>query len=113
MTSGNHHYYGDAVNINGGQGHTGIVHHHHAPQATLEETLRAVVELARALRGEVPEEDRSSIDDALPVLAAGPSAEPATRRRSLMALAAVAATVGAIGQPLLDSVRAALELVGR
>ncbi|WP_369145073.1 hypothetical protein [Streptomyces sp. R44] len=112
MTSGNHHYYGDAVNINGGQGHTGIVHHH-APQASLEETLRAVVELARALRGEVPEEDRSSIDDALPVLAAGPSAEAGSRRRSLMALAAVAATVGAIGQPLLDSVRAALELLAR
>ncbi|MEV4425511.1 hypothetical protein ACN9M0_16700 [Streptomyces sp. R-07] len=111
MTSGNHHYYGDAVNIHGGQGHTGIVHNHHAPQANLDETLRAVVELAKALRGEVPEEDRASIDDALPVLADGPSAEPVARRRSLMALAAIAATVGAIGQPLLDSVRAALELL--
>ncbi|MEU0406172.1 hypothetical protein ABZ318_39480 [Streptomyces sp. NPDC006197] len=111
--TGDNNYYGDAVNIHGGRGHTGIVHHHHAPQATLEETLRAVVELARALRGAVPEEDRASIDDALPVLTDGPAAEPAARRRSLMALAAVAATVGAIGQPLLDSVRAALELIAR
>ncbi|MCX4788851.1 hypothetical protein OG369_22540 [Streptomyces sp. NBC_01221] len=112
MTGGNYHF-GDEVVINGGDGHTGIVHNHHAPQPTLEDTLRAVVELARALRGEVPEEDQASIDNALPVLAAGPSAEPAPRRRSLMALAAIAATVGTIGQPLLDSVRAALELLGR
>ncbi|MEV6162875.1 hypothetical protein AB0L71_13280 [Streptomyces sp. NPDC052052] len=112
MTGGNYHF-GDEVNIYGGSGHTGIAHNHHAPQPTLEETLRTVVELARALRSEVPEEDRASIDGALPVLADGPSAEPTTRRRSLMALAAIAATVGSIGQPLLESVRAALELIGR
>ena len=112
MTGGKYHF-GDEVNINGGDGHTGIVHNHYAPQASLEETLRAVVELARALRGEVSDEDRASIDDALPVLVTGPSAEPTTRRRSLMALAAIAATVGTVGQPLLDSIRAALELLGR
>ncbi|GGU78351.1 hypothetical protein GCM10010275_11360 [Streptomyces litmocidini] len=111
MRAGDNHH-GDVVNMHGGHHNQGIVHHH-APRPTPEETLRAVVELARALRGEVPEEDRASIDDALPVLAAGPSAGPTARRRSLMALAAVAATVGAIGQPLLDSVRAALELIAR
>jgi hypothetical protein len=109
MTGGGNHY-GDRVTIHGGTGHQGIVHHHAAPQQSLEDTLRAVVELARALRGEVHPEDRASIDDALPVLAAGPSAEPAGRRRSLMALAA---TVGSVGQPLLESVRAALDLLGR
>lgn len=41
------------------------------------------------------------------------SAEPPARRRSLMALAAIAATVGAVGEPLLGSVKAALELLGR
>ncbi|MEU6663087.1 hypothetical protein [Streptomyces sp. NPDC046821] len=112
MTGGDFQF-GDRVVINGGDGHTGIVHNHHAPQPTLEETLRAVVELARALRGDVPEEDQASIDEVLPVLAAGPSAEPATRRRSLMALAAIASTIGAIGQPLLDTVRSALDLLGR
>ncbi|MER8231181.1 hypothetical protein [Streptomyces sp. NPDC094049] len=112
MTGGDQHF-GDVVNIHGGQHHQGIVHHHHAPAPTLQETLKAVADLARALRGEVPEEDRASIDAALPVLAAEPAAGPGAQRRSLMALAAVAVAVGTVGQPLLDTVRAALDLLGR
>uniref|UniRef100_A0AAU3H5C8 Uncharacterized protein n=1 Tax=Streptomyces sp. NBC_01401 TaxID=2903854 RepID=A0AAU3H5C8_9ACTN len=112
MTGDNYHF-GDSVNINGGHGHTGIAHHHHAPQPSLDETLRAVIEMARALRGEVSDEGRASIDGALPALAADGSANPVARRRSLAAVAAVAASVGAIGQPLLDTIKSALELLGR
>ncbi|MFD9289225.1 hypothetical protein ACFWBV_13210 [Streptomyces sp. NPDC060030] len=110
--SGGDFQFGDRVSIVGGQGHRGIVHHNHAaPQRTLEEQLGEVVQLALALRGDVPDDtDRASIDHALPALAAD---EPPARRRSLMALAAIAATVGAVGEPLLGSVKAALELLGR
>ncbi|MEU5718571.1 hypothetical protein AB0G71_22875 [Streptomyces sp. NPDC020403] len=113
--SGGDFQFGDRVSIVGGQGHQGIVHHNHAaPQRTLEEQLREVVQLALALRSDVPDDtDRASIDHALPALADDASAEPPARRRSLMALAAIAATVGAVGEPLLGSVKAALELLGR
>lgn len=113
--SGGDFHFGDRVNIVGGQNHQGIVHHNYAaPQGTLEEHLKEVVQLALALRGDVPHDtDRASIDDALPALAADASAEPPAQRQSLMALAAIAATVGTVGEPLLGSVKAALELLGR
>ncbi|MBD0707229.1 MULTISPECIES: hypothetical protein [unclassified Streptomyces] len=109
MTGGNQHF-GDVVNINGGDGHTGIVHHHHAPGLTPEQAEALVAGLARALRGEVPAGYRDSIDEALPALAEGASVAPAVRRRSLRALETVAVGVGTIGQPLLEAVRTALDL---
>ncbi|GEB58749.1 hypothetical protein [Streptomyces gardneri] len=119
MTAGDNHggnnYGGDQVNIFGGEGHTGIVHHHAGPQQqpTLEEALRTVVELMRVLRAEVPPEDRGSFDDALPVLAADEDATPPpVRRRALLTVAGIAALLGTVGTPLLDAARAALELLG-
>ncbi|MFE1547021.1 hypothetical protein [Streptomyces sp. NPDC058718] len=111
---GDSYYFGDAVNIHGGTGHQGIVHNHPAPpQPTLEEALRTVVELMRVLRAEVPPEDRGSFDDALPVLAADEAAAaPPVRRRALLTVAGIAAMLGAVGTPLLDAARAALELLG-
>ncbi|MFD0149205.1 hypothetical protein ACWGQ4_00960 [Streptomyces sp. NPDC055721] len=109
---GNH--YGDRVTMIGGTGNKGIVHHH-APQTqpTLEEALRTVVELMRVLRAEVPPEDRGSFDEALPVLAADEAATaPPVRRRALLTVAGIAAMLGAVGTPLLDAARAALELLG-
>ncbi|KQX09391.1 hypothetical protein ASC82_26070 [Streptomyces sp. Root431] len=120
MTSGEnhggaHHGSGDMVNIFGGEGHAGIVHHHGGPppQPTLEEALRTVVELMRVLRAEVPPEDRGSFDDALPVLAADEAATASpVRRRALLTVAGIAAMLGTVGTPLLDAARAALELLG-
>lgn len=106
-------HVGDNVTIVGGQNHHGIVHHNYAPQRTLEEQLTEVVRLAQVLRGDVSDAaDRAALDGALPALAADAATEPATRRRSLMALAAIAATIGTVGEPLLNSVKAALELLG-
>lgn len=113
MTSDNIQF-GDRVTIVGGQNHQGIVHHNHAPQRTLEEQLREVLQLAQALRGDLADEtDRATLDDALPALTDATPAQLPARRRSLMALAAIAATVGAVGEPLLGAVKAALELLAR
>ncbi|GGY43408.1 hypothetical protein [Streptomyces omiyaensis] len=101
---------GDTVNMYGGERNTGIVHHHApVPATTPEQALAAVRELAEALRAQLPDADREALDEGLAELdgaAPGPS-----RRRTLLALAGIAATVGAVGQPLLDAVRAALELL--
>ncbi|MEU9856928.1 hypothetical protein [Streptomyces sp. NPDC047974] len=111
MSDSTHHYHGDVVNMHGGQGNQGIVHHHApAPALTPEQALAAVRELAEALRTQLPDADREALDEGLAGLdeaAAGPE-----RRRTLLAIAGIAATVGTLGQPLLDSVRAALELLG-
>ncbi|MEU7070786.1 hypothetical protein AB0B30_07935 [Streptomyces narbonensis] len=109
---GNH--YGDRVNMIGGTGNQGIVHHHAPqPQPTLEEALRTVVTLMGQLRAEVPSEDRGSFDDALPVLAADEAVTaPPERRRALLTVAGIAAMLGTVGTPLLGSARAALELLG-
>jgi hypothetical protein len=114
MTGGDIHM-GDNVTMYGGQGNQGIVHHTYAPPATLEERLTEVVRLARALRATGIDDatDRAALDDALPVLAPGAAPDEPARRGSLRALAGIAATVGAVGEPLLNSVKAALELMGR
>ncbi|MFI6419567.1 hypothetical protein ACIBG6_19505 [Streptomyces sp. NPDC050842] len=114
---GNNYYFGDAVNIHGGTEITGIVNNYPAPpqQPTLEEALRTVVALMRELRAEVAPEDQQSFDEALPVLAAdatGAGVETPVRRRALLTVAGIAAMLGTLGAPLLDSARAALELLG-
>ncbi|MEU3610620.1 hypothetical protein AB0E83_35080 [Streptomyces sp. NPDC035033] len=104
---------GDTVNMYDGQHNTGIVHNHApAPALTPEqaEALAVVRSLAAALRGQLPEADREALDAGLAGL--GEAAAGTDRRRTLFAIAGIAATVGALGQPLLDSVRAALELFG-
>ncbi|WP_426364637.1 hypothetical protein [Streptomyces sp. E-08] len=99
-------YYGDVVNMHGGQGNQGIVHHHGSPD--LERALAAVLQRVEELRGSLPAGALESVDGAATDLAV-----PDRRPAALQVLQAVAATVGGIGQPLLDSVRAALELLAR
>ncbi|MEU4274441.1 hypothetical protein AB0F57_05770 [Streptomyces tanashiensis] len=99
-------YYGDVVNMHGGQGNQGIVHHHGSPD--LERALAAVLQRVEELRASLPAGAVESVDGATADLAV-----PDRRRGALQVLQAVAATAGGIGQPLLDSVRAALELLAR
>ncbi|MGW4051268.1 hypothetical protein ACWENA_10595 [Streptomyces sp. NPDC004779] len=105
---------GDTVNMYGGRDNDGIVHHHYAPVPALTpeqaEALAVVRSLAAALRAQLPEADQEALDEGLAGL--GEAAAGSDRRRRLFAIAGIAATVGALGQPLLDSVRAALELLG-
>ncbi|MFG2330081.1 hypothetical protein ACGFMM_10685 [Streptomyces sp. NPDC048604] len=112
-TSGNHNY-GQQVNVYGGRGNHGSIVNHHAPAAPagLEDALRAVLEQAARVRGQLAPSDARSVDETLPVLDPDAPAPPEDRRRALLTVAGVAATVGAVAQPLLDSVRAALELLG-
>ncbi|MGW4705522.1 hypothetical protein [Streptomyces sp. NPDC004285] len=100
------HYHGDVVNMHGGQGNQGIVHHHASPD--LERALAVVLQRVEELRGSLPAGALESVDGATTDLAV-----PDRRGGALQVLQAVAATVGGIGQPLLDSVRAALELLAR
>ncbi|MFF2043141.1 hypothetical protein ACFVVX_22230 [Kitasatospora sp. NPDC058170] len=112
------HIHGDVVNMHGGSNNQGIVHHH-APEpgdrsgsAELAAAVRALVVLLTELRDGVAPLDAASIDEALPAIAAGRGAAPQERHRALMAVAGIAATVGAVGAPVVDAVRRVLDLLG-
>ncbi|CAM5703451.1 hypothetical protein [Streptomyces aurantiogriseus] len=116
--SGDNYYFGDSVTMNGGIGNTGIVKNQGAADgagAVSPALLEAVEELRRlveALREQVPPASAQAIDDSLPALTADATTAPQERHRALMAIAGVAATVGAVGQPVLDLVNRILGLLG-
>ncbi|GLV83034.1 hypothetical protein Slala03_27230 [Streptomyces lavendulae subsp. lavendulae] len=105
---------GDTVNMYGGQDNKGIVHHHAAPPArSPEQAVRELLALLAELRAHVPAESARYIDSALPAITADPAAvAPEERHRALLAVAGIAATVGAVGVPVVEAVRALLALLG-
>ncbi|MER6293921.1 hypothetical protein ACIG0B_04185 [Streptomyces althioticus] len=112
--SGDNYYFGDSVSMHGGLGNTGIVKNQAAPAQTspeLEAALRQLVELLTELRAQVPPARAQSLDEALPDIAS-PAVEPEQRHRALLAVAGIAATVGAVGQPVVEAVNSVLALLG-
>ncbi|MFD8027095.1 hypothetical protein [Streptomyces lavendulae] len=104
---------GDTVNMYGGQDNKGIVHHHAAPPArSPEQAVRELLALLAELRAQVPAESARYIDSALPAITADPAVAPEERHRALLAVAGIAATVGAVGVPVVEAVRALLALLG-
>ncbi|MFB7056969.1 hypothetical protein ACWF95_28035 [Streptomyces vinaceus] len=116
--SGDSYYFGRTVNMHGGTHNTGMVNNgpESAPAGpadpALAEAVRELVALLAELREQVSPLTARSIDEALPALTTGSdAAPPEERHRALMAVAGIAATAGALGQPVLDAVRAVLELL--
>ncbi|ANW22172.1 hypothetical protein [Streptomyces clavuligerus] len=118
MSSGSNYYFGNTVNMHGGENNTGMVNHQSGPVGTqaaspaLEEAIRELLTLLRELRANVPPLSAHSIDEALPALTADPAIEPQERHRALMAITGVAATAGMLGVPVLETVRLIMELLG-
>ncbi|MFF8591544.1 hypothetical protein ACF061_08835 [Streptomyces sp. NPDC015220] len=115
--SGDNYYFGDSVTMNGGRGNTGMVKNQAPPAAEsaspeLEAAVRELVELVRELRAGVPSASARAIDDSLPDITADPAVPPQERHRALMAVAGIAATVGAVGQPVVEAVNRVLALLG-
>ncbi|MFI5689618.1 hypothetical protein [Streptomyces sp. NPDC051636] len=114
--SGDNYYFGDSVSMHGGQGNTGIIKNQAAPAAPaaspeLEAAVRELVALVEQLRGQVPPASAQAIDDSLPDITADPGAPTQQRHRALMAVAGIAATVGAVGQPVVEAVNRILGLL--
>ncbi|WP_037908324.1 hypothetical protein [Actinacidiphila yeochonensis] len=109
------HYYGDNVNMYGGQNNVGMIKNQTVPAAPESAELRAVVQellhLVRELRAQVPPFSVRTIDEALPVITADATVPAQERHRALMAVAGIAATVGAVGLPVVDAVNRILELL--
>lgn len=115
---GDSFHFGDSVTISGGTGNTGIVKNTAAPAAApamppgLQETMRELVQLLQELREQVTTVNAQTIDNALTDISADSDADPQRRRQALLAVAHIAATVGAVGQPVGDAVNRILALLG-
>ncbi|MET8560277.1 hypothetical protein ABZV75_06590 [Streptomyces flaveolus] len=111
-------YFGDNVNMHGGRGNTGIIKQQVTPDGAaamppaLLDAIQELLQLVGELRDKVSTPSAQAIDDVLPVIRADGSAQPQERHRALMAVAGIAATVGAVGQPVIEAVNKILELVG-
>ncbi|MGW0854016.1 hypothetical protein [Streptomyces sp. NPDC002690] len=115
--SGDSYNFGNVVNMHGGSHNTGMVNHAPAqdPQPVdqaLQEAIDELIELLRDLRTQVAPATAQRIDASLPAVSAVPAAAPAERLSTLEAVAGIAATVGAIGDPVISTVRSLMELVG-
>jgi len=114
--SGDTYHFGDNVTMHGGTGNTGIVKNQGVPAAPVSPALESAVadlhRLVEALRGQVPAASAQAIDDSLPAITADATAATPERHRALMAVAGIAATVGAVGQPVLEAVNKILGLLG-
>ena len=120
--SGDQHYYfgsGDHVTMHGGSGNVVGVERvvdritpvEEQPQA-VQEALRELLALVRELRAQVPPVSAGALDDSLPALRAEADVQPQERHRALLAVAGIAATIGALGVPVIEAVNKVLELMG-
>ncbi|NBE57086.1 hypothetical protein GUY60_37900 [Streptomyces sp. YC537] len=94
----------------GGSGNTGI---DKRQMADIGRSCRELADLLVALRGDpaVAPASAQVLDDALPVIASDASPVP-ERRRALIAVATIAATIGAVGQPIAEAANKVLGLLG-
>ncbi|WP_433451822.1 hypothetical protein ACQPXS_26870 [Streptomyces sp. CA-142005] len=113
--SGTNYYYGDNVNMYGGQGNQGIVKNQGAAAGQQDPALvAALAELHRLiaeLRAQVPTPSAQLLDESLPALSPDAAVPAQERHRALMAIAGIAATVGAVGQPVAEAVRAVIGMI--
>ncbi|MGW4652466.1 hypothetical protein [Kitasatospora sp. NPDC004289] len=107
-------HFGDKIVLNNGSGNIGKVVHHHATAADPPELARALAALAGQLR-EIRELlgplDAEVVAETLAVIEQ-PAPPAQERRRALLAVAGIAATVGAVGAPVAEAVQRVLALLG-
>ncbi|WP_371101768.1 hypothetical protein [Streptomyces sp. PU_AKi4] len=107
---------GDIVNMYDGNHNVGIIKHQYAGPAQpapqeLADAISRLTRLVGELREQVTPAAAQVIDDSLPVIASGSSA-PQERHRALVAVATIAATVGALGVPAAEAADKLLGLLG-
>ncbi|GHA94976.1 MULTISPECIES: hypothetical protein [Streptomyces] len=115
---GNNYNFGDIVNMHGGSGNYGIVKGQTTPGTTpseppaLEAAVRELLVLVHELRDQVSPLNARTIDDSVSAIDGDAGAPPEDRHRALLAVAGIAATVGTVGEPVLEAVNRILELLG-
>ena len=108
--SGDHFHFGDEVH-QVGHYNIGMVKKHEAagPQIAVREMIEAIA----ALRGAVPDSDRTVIDQSMTAI--GPdihSQDKGVVRRALASIAGIAAMVDQVGVPVIEAIRKAITVLG-
>ncbi|MFJ9765590.1 hypothetical protein ACIRUY_17415 [Streptomyces erythrochromogenes] len=108
-------YYGDTVNMVGGQYNIGMAS---SPagftHAETKQALDRLCQLLQEFQAQTSSDVAEGIDAVLPYLRDDDPAKPVRaedRRRALLTAAGIAATAGAAAQPVMETVRAILELL--
>ncbi|MGW3206580.1 hypothetical protein [Streptomyces sp. NPDC001135] len=114
--SGTNYYYGDNVNMYGGQGNQGIVKNQGGAGAgqqdpALAAALAELNGLVAELRAQVSSPDAQLLDESLPALSPDAAVPALERHRALRSIAGIAAAVGAVGQPVAEAVRAVIGMI--
>jgi hypothetical protein len=105
---GDNNVVGEQWNIHGGHN---IINQNKGPadpRAAIQELIAAV----QTLRGQVSIADRQVIDESMDVVRTADHAEKGTLRRALGNVAGIAAMVGQVGVPVIESVRAVMAALG-
>ncbi|MEU9479191.1 hypothetical protein [Streptomyces sp. NPDC048191] len=112
----NNYYYGDNVNMYGGQGNRGIVKTQVGtgagqPDPALVAALAELRGLIAELRAHVPAPSVPLLEESLPAISADAAVPAQERHRALLAIAGIAGTVGAVGQPVAEAVRVIIGMI--
>ncbi|EYT79713.1 hypothetical protein CF54_29715 [Streptomyces sp. Tu 6176] len=109
-------YYGDVVNVNGGEKVVGINHgtvFHHDGTGQDAQLRAAVTDLTRlldSLRPALTPDQARTVDDALPALT--PDRTALRERGMILAhVSQIAATVGEVGRPVMEALGRLLALL--
>lgn len=105
----NDYHFGDKVNQYGNH-NVGMIKNQGPadPQAAFREMINAV----QALRGQVSAADRQVIDESMNAIGTGDNVEKQPLRRALGNIAGVAAMVGQVGVPVIESIRKVMAAFG-
>jgi len=105
----NAYHFGDKVKMYGDH-NVGIIKNQGStdPQAAFREMINAI----QALRGQVSATDRQVIDESMNTIATGDNLEKQPLRRALANIAGVAAMVGQVGVPVIESIRKVMTAFG-
>lgn len=103
------YHFGDRVNQYGDH-NVGLIKNQGPsdPQAAFREMINAV----QALRGQVSAADRQVIDESMNTIGTGDNVEKQPLRRALGNIAGVAAMVGQVGVPVIESIRKVMAAFG-
>ena len=103
------YHFGDRVNLYGHH-NVGIIKNQGSadPQAAFREMINAV----QALRSQVSAADRQVIDESMTTINTGENMEKQPLRRALGNIAGVAAMVGQVGVPVIESIRKVMAAFG-
>ncbi|MEV6806164.1 hypothetical protein [Streptomyces sp. NPDC051132] len=110
-------YYGDVVNVNGGEkvvgiNHGTVVHHDGTAQDTgLQAAVTDLTLLLEDLRPALAPDQARTVENALPALTPD---RAALRERGMIlaSVAQIAATVGEVGRPVMEALGRLLALLG-